>query len=110
MIHVEKQDQVKLQRGFVVEALRRLRPQDHLPVPSLQAFAVLFLVDLGAAKARSAAGYLRCAADYLATPEPNQSRDDAFEVSRWGIHTLNTSAPTPPAKGICSPCLVLGAA
>jgi hypothetical protein len=84
------QDESELQAAFKKEARSLLKPQGDLHVASLQAFAILYLVDLSCGKARSASGYLRCAADHLVTKLQDAHHDEVFEVSRWGIHTLNT--------------------
>ncbi|MCJ1397562.1 hypothetical protein MMC11_000756 [Xylographa trunciseda] len=86
------QDRMNLRNGFMDEARNLLSPGPGLPMTSLQAFAVMFIADLSAGKARSAAGYLRCAADHLVPPsELGHSSEDNVQLSQWGIHTLNTA-------------------
>ena len=85
------QDRMNLRNGFMDEARNLLSPGPRLSMTSIQAFAVMFVADLSAGKARSAAGYLRCAADHIRAPsESVDTADAALQLSQWGIHTLNT--------------------
>lgn len=84
-------DSTKLRAGFMAQARSTLKPARRLSMPSLQAFSVMFLVDLSSGNARSAAGYLRCAADHLtAQGSADQDWTREYEITQWGIHTLNT--------------------
>ncbi|MCJ1437836.1 hypothetical protein MMC27_007223 [Xylographa pallens] len=86
------QDRMNLRNGFMDEARNLLSPRPRLSMTSIQAFAVMFVADLSAGKARSAAGYLRCAADHIRAPsESVDNADAALQLSQWGIHTLNTA-------------------
>ena len=84
------QDAMKLREGFMVEARSHLPPGSYGQMTAIQAFAVMFLVELSSGKARNATGYLRCAADHLRKRDPSDQSDDAVKLSYWGIHTLNT--------------------
>jgi hypothetical protein len=83
---------MKLRDAFMHQARSTLDISSlRLSMPSLQALIVMFLVELSAGRARSATGYLRCAADNLSTPgsaDEDWTRED--EITQWGIHTLNT--------------------
>ena len=84
-------DLEQLQSAFMQEARANISPSDHQDMPTLQAFAVLFLAELSSGRARNAVTYLRCAADNLLGQDVDSQADGALEMSRWGIHTLNTS-------------------
>ena len=84
------QDRMNLRNGFMDEARNILTVGPKLPMTSIQAFAVMFAADLSAGKARSAAGYLRCAADHIRTPSESDGGEIAVQLSQWGVHTLNT--------------------
>ena len=83
-------DLEKLRLAFMQEARLAISPSDHQDFPTLQAFAVLFLAELSSGKARNAVTYLRCAADNILGQDANEDEDNVLELSRWGIHTLNT--------------------
>ena len=84
-------DILNLRNGFMNEARSLLNPADPLLTTSIQAFAVMYLADLSAGKARSASAYLRCAADHLKLPEDTQQHaEESLQLSTWGVHTLNT--------------------
>ncbi|KAI9875682.1 MAG: hypothetical protein M1830_008121 [Pleopsidium flavum] len=80
-----------LREGFMNEA-RSLTPlEDCAKMTAIQAFAVMFLVDLSSGNALRATGYLRLAADGLRSVSESEHSAEAVELSLWGIHTLNTS-------------------
>ena len=84
-------DRLNLRDGFMDEARGLLRPKGSIPMTSIQAFSVMYLVDLSGGKARSASGYLRIAADHLRTPQESfEYTEEYLQLSQWGIHTLNT--------------------
>ena len=83
-------DYAALGIAFLVEARAQINPSDKPTVTTLQSFAVMFLVELSSGHARNASTYLRCAADNLQDLEKDGHKDEVFEASRWGIHTLNT--------------------
>ena len=78
-----------LREGFMNEAKRRLTLDTYGQMTSVQAFAVMYLVDWSSGKARNALGYLRAAAEYLNTSHEDQS-DEAVQITHWGIKTLIT--------------------
>ena len=86
----EISDRMKLREAFMDEARQRLELSSLLPMTSIQAFAVMFLVDLSSGKARRAAAYLRCSADNLKSTNFGKRTEEVMELSQWGIHTLNT--------------------
>lgn len=83
-----------LREGFMKEARTLTPPEDYAKMTAIQAFAVVFLVDLSSGKALRAAGYLRLAADGLRSMSESEHSAEAVELSLWGVHTLNTSVPT----------------
>ena len=86
-------DRLNLRTGFMNEARSLLQPASPLLMTSIQAFAVMYLVDLSAGKARNASAYLRCAADHLKLPkDARQHAEESLQLSAWGVHTLNTLA------------------
>ncbi|MCJ1353190.1 MAG: hypothetical protein MMC33_003175 [Icmadophila ericetorum] len=85
------QDAMKLRDGFMVEARSHLLPGSYSQMTTIQAFAVMFLVELSLGKARSATAYLRCAADHLRKRQTSEQSDDAVKLSYWGVHTLTTA-------------------
>ena len=87
----DARDRMNLRDGFLAEARGQLKPGKELPMTSIQAFAVMYLAELSAGKARNASSYLRCAADYLSLPpDSSQHAEESLQLSAWGIHTLNT--------------------
>jgi hypothetical protein len=92
LIGRDAMDRFNLRDGFLTEARNLLKPGRELPMTSIQAFAVMYLVELSAGKARSATSYLRCAADNITLPRDSlQHAEESLQLSAWGIHTLNTS-------------------
>lgn len=88
----DARDRINLRDGFMAEARNLLKPGKELPMTSIQAFAVMYLVELSAGKARTASSYLRCAADNLSLPpDSSQHAEESLQLSARGIHTLNTS-------------------
>ena len=83
------QEAATLREGFMSEARRQLTPANYKDLTSVQAFAVMHLVDFSAGKARSAVGYLRSAVENVTTATSSQSLE-AREITVWGINTLNT--------------------
>ena len=78
-----------LRKGFMSEAKRKLTPDTYGEMTSVQAFAVMYLVDWSSGKARSALGYLRAAAEIFDPSHGDQS-EEAVEITYWGIKTLVT--------------------
>lgn len=92
MISRDTSDRMDMRDGFMAEARALLKPGREFPMASLQAFAVMYLAELSAGRARNASAYLRCAADNLSLPpDSSQHEEESLQLSAWGIHTLNTS-------------------
>ena len=84
------EDAMQLHGAFMAEARSSLVPDTYTRMTSIQAFAVMFLSELSSGKARSATGYLRCAADHLKYSKADGQSKEALQLSYWGVHTLNT--------------------
>ncbi|KAL8822525.1 MAG: hypothetical protein Q9191_006738 [Dirinaria sp. TL-2023a] len=78
-----------LRNGFMTEARKALTRENHKEMASVQAFAVMYLVDFSACKARHALGYLRASVENLSSAVKNQPLE-AQQITTWGIHSLNT--------------------
>lgn len=81
-----------LREGFMDEARASLTQENYRQTKSIQTFAIMYLVDLSSGKARSAAGYLRSAVEYLKVDNGYQqsAEAEAMELLGWGIQSLNT--------------------
>lgn len=86
---VEPQQAATLREGFLTEARKSLTPELDLDITSIQSLAIMYLVEVGSGKARSAMGYLRSAVENIRTATDDQSTE-SYEITRWGINTLNT--------------------
>ena len=80
-----------LRESFMNEARTLIQPEEYTNITAIQAFAVMFLVDLSSRKALKATGYLRLAADGLRSMRESEHSAESVELSLWGVHTLNTS-------------------
>lgn len=85
----ESQQAVTLREGFLVEARRSITPEVYAEMTSIQALAIMYLVEISSGKARNAMGYLRSAVENMRTATDNQSAE-SHEITLWGINTLNT--------------------
>ena len=89
-LHSGISDRNELQTAFLQEARNHMNADALTSLPTVQAFAVIFLVEMSAGRARIASSYLRYAAESLPAEVQGPYDRDTWEVSRWGIHTLNT--------------------
>jgi hypothetical protein len=53
-------------------------------------YAILFLVELSSGKGASAFSHLRLAVESLRNVSQGNWSEEAFEITSFGIHTLNT--------------------
>ena len=83
-------DATTLRDGFMNEARETLTPTSYGYMTSVQALAVMFLVDLSSGQARKAIGYLRSAVDNMRNRQGPPLSEEANEITVWGLHTLNT--------------------
>lgn len=86
-----KYEAATLREGFMNEARSHLKPMSYTELTALQALAVMYLVEFSSGKARSAVGYLRSAVECMSTVKDDQS-EEACEITKWGINTLNTAS------------------
>lgn len=86
-------DAATLADGFMAQAKATLTPETYHFMTSIQAFAIMYLVELSSGRARSATGYLRSAVEYLKSTNGPEQSEEAKELTFWGIHTLNTYVP-----------------
>ena len=87
-------DILTLKDGFLNEARENLLPDSYHLMTSVQTFGVMYLVDVGSGKARSATGYLRSAVENLKSTNGDNQSAEARELSEWGIQTLNRCDPS----------------
>ena len=83
-------DAATLRDGFLNEARASLIPASYGYMTSVQALAIMFLVELSSGKARKAIGYLRSAVDNMKDRHGPLLSEEASEITVWGLHTLNT--------------------
>ena len=84
------QDAATLRDGFMAEARKLLVLESVSHMTSIQAFAVMFLVELSSGKARNGIGYLRSAIENMGRQSDAQYSKEAKELMFWGILTLNS--------------------
>ncbi|TKA77910.1 hypothetical protein B0A49_04301 [Cryomyces minteri] len=75
---------------FVEEVYRDVTAEDPRKPTFAVTYAILFLVELSAGEVRKASSHLRLAAESLIHLDRSNYSTEAFELSSWGIHTLNT--------------------
>ena len=85
----KRMDAVTLRDGFMNEARATLNPSSYSHMTSIQALAIMFLVELGDGKARKAIAYLRSAVDNMISSSGPPLSEEAKEITLWGLHTLN---------------------
>lgn len=86
-----------LREGFMDEARKFLTRGAYKELTSVQALAIMYLVEFSSSKARNAIGYLRSSVENLTSAKPNQSAE-AIEITAWGINTLNTYVNSSSSK------------
>ena len=85
-----RMDAATLRDGFMDEARATLTPSSYGYITSVQALAVMFLVELSSGKARKAVGYLRSAVENMMNGHGSQVSEEASIITVWGLHALNT--------------------
>ena len=86
---VESQQAATLREGFLAEARRKMTPEVFFELTSIQALAVMYLVEVSSGKARKAMGYLRSAVENMSKAKDSQS-EESRQITMWGLNTLNT--------------------
>ena len=79
----------RLRQGFMDEAKKALQEASYDDTASIQALAVMYLVDWSSGRARNALGYLQSASEAL-RPWYDRRSSEAAEITFWGIRTLVT--------------------
>jgi len=77
---------------FMAEARSHITPDIYYKISTLQAFAIMFLVDLSGGKGSRASSYLRIAADKLNSRLGSQNDTEATEIASWGLYLINMYA------------------
>lgn len=90
-------DAATMRDGFLNEARTSLTPASYGYTTSVQALAVMYLVELSSGRARQAIGYLRSAVDNMKNRHGPLLSDEASDITAWGLYTLNTYV-----DGICT--------
>ena len=86
-------DTSALRDAFMGEAKNTTMRISKERMTTIQAFAVMYLVELSAGKARNASSYLRVAVDSMVKAnarDPNPQSPESREVTLLGLQTLNT--------------------
>ena len=86
---VHAKEAATLREGFMTEARKALTQENHKEMASVQALAVMYLVEFSSCRARHALGYLRASVENLSSAVKNQSAE-ARQITTWGVHSLNT--------------------
>lgn len=75
---------------FMAEGRAVIRPEDHNRLTTVQAFAIMFLVDTGTGKALKGASYIRFASSILIHLSlQGEIHRDALQITLWGVSSLN---------------------
>lgn len=78
-----------LHNAFLAEARASISLVNSQNLTTIQAMAIMYLIDLSNGKARSANTYLKCAAESLRSVEREENSVTAdFELTRWGVCSL----------------------
>jgi hypothetical protein len=75
---------------FAQQVHAELKNESQMTPVSAVTYAILFLVELSAGQARTAFSHLRLAVESLRTVDRANWSDEAFEITAFGLHTLNT--------------------
>lgn len=74
---------------FMEEARSQIKPDSYYKMSTLQAFAIMFLVDLSAGKGSRASSYLRIAAEKLNSRIDSQYSTESAEIASWGLYVIS---------------------
>lgn len=91
-------DAKTLGRHFYQEAWSEIRTEDEMTLVSAVTYAIMFLFELNQGQARNASSHLRLSVESLRAVNTPRWSEEAFQVSLWGIQTLNTYASCGPAS------------
>jgi hypothetical protein len=84
------EEAIKLRQRFVRQAHAELKVEDEMTPVSSVTYAIIFLVELSAGQARTAISHLRLAVESLRQVDKSRWSEEAFEISSFGLHTMNT--------------------
>lgn len=83
-------DAKSLGQRFYHQAWSDLRVEEDMTLVSAVTYAILFLFELSQGQARNASSHLRLAVESLRSVNKYYWSEEAFQVSLWGVQTLNT--------------------
>lgn len=76
---------------FLMQVHQDIAMEDQTKPIFATTYAILFLIELSAGQARKASSHLRLAVESLHRANVAGFSSEAFEITSWGIHTLNTA-------------------
>jgi hypothetical protein len=80
----------RLGERFAQQVLTETKNEAQMTPVSAVTYAILFLVELSSGKGASAFSHLRLAVESLREVSAGNWSEEAFEITSFGIHTLNT--------------------
>jgi len=83
-------DAKSLGQRFYQQAWSAMRVEEDMTLVSAVAYAILFLFELRQGQARNAYSHLRLSVESLQSVNKHHWSEEAFQVSLWGVQTLNT--------------------
>lgn len=85
-------DPKRLGQRYYQQAWAEIQTEEKMTLLSTVTYAILFLFELNQGHARNASSHLRLAVESLRAVDRREWTDEAFQISLWGIQTLNTYA------------------
>ena len=83
-------DAKSLGQRFYHQAWSDMRVEEDMTLVSSVTYAILFLFELSQGQARNASSHLRLSVESLRSVNKHYWSEEAFQVSLWGVQTLNT--------------------
>lgn len=83
-------DAKSLGQRFYHQAWSDMRVEEDMTLVSAVTYAILFLFELSQGQARNASSHLRLSVESLRLVDKHYWSEEAFQVSLWGVQTLNT--------------------
>lgn len=83
-------DTRSLGQRFYHKAWSDMRVEEDMTLVSAVTYAILFLFELSQGQARNASSHLRLSVESIRSVNKHYWSEEAFQVSLWGIQTLNT--------------------
>jgi len=75
---------------FYQDAWSEVRTVEQITLSSVVTYAILFLFELSQGQAVNASSHLKLAVESLGSVDRYRTTGKTFQVSLWGIQTLNT--------------------